>query len=176
MSSLSILLSDDVCDFVDHWRKKYDPYYRLWRPHISLVYPPFIPVIEWPGIRRHVVDALLEFKPFTITLDSVEVFEESPNILWLSPEDGGKMQRMRSRLEEALPQYVPVFPAEFKPHVTIGYFRKKKDAYSTRDEVQAEIDPRSQPLSWKVTQVVFLAQEEEGDMRFEDSVTIGKKC
>jgi len=93
-----------------------------WRPHLTLAYPPYISKEEWPQLRPLLAEYFAALSPVEITLAEVKQFMSPEYVLWLKPEDAGVIMRIRNRLEERFPRYIPRLPYEFMPHVTVAVF------------------------------------------------------
>lgn len=168
MSGLAVFLPAAISRRINAWREQYDPYLSAWDPHITLVYPPFIPLEDWPNQRLRIAEAFQEFPPFTVRLDGVGTFPGDPHVLWLRPDGGGVLERIHAMLEAKFPEYVPPQPFEFIPHVTIGLFYQEDDLREAQQKVMAELEP----ISFEAREVVYLAEKEDGE-HVKDPVLLG---
>jgi 2'-5' RNA ligase len=168
-NGLGISLPGPAGDAINTWRRLYDPSYELLWPHITLAYPPFAQPHEWPLVRPRVVACLADFQPFKVMLRETGIFLGNPNVLWLKPEDGGIIIRIRRALEEALPEYIPPLPFEYRPHMSIGFFEDLEALYQANQKVQNEIVP----VSFLASHVSYAYQLLDGSMQIHDQVLVG---
>ena len=156
--SLAVLPPDEICTQIDRWRRLYDPLFELVPPHITVAYPPFVSEEEWPAVQPALARCLGEFSPFSIRLQGLGSFSGDSFVLWLKPQDGGNLVRIRARLEEQFPQYVRALPFDYVPHLTIGSFRSEAGLNVAREVVQAEIVPSQ----FEVDELVYLSPDHRG--------------
>ena len=150
--ALGVFFSKEVSQVIDKWRRVYLPQHREIPPHITVVYPPFVPLDEWPSVRAAVAECLRAFHHFDVTLKELGTFPGPPHVLWLKPEDGGNLSRIHAALVERCPSYVSD-PASYVPHVTVGLFDTQEALSKARDAIPAEIVPlhfRVDELSYAV--------------------------
>ena len=171
-ASLVILLPEETSRKVDDWRRTHDVQYRVVPPHITVGQPPFVPEAEWPFVRPAVVDLMRDFRPFNVTLaefSSFETFDQDNHVLWLKPEDRGKVRRIREALEDRLPSYVEELPQDYVPHLTVGFFDSIKELRSAMRNLSREITP----LRFRVQELAYLVVDDEGIARVRDRVALG---
>ncbi|MBW1668964.1 MAG: RNA 2',3'-cyclic phosphodiesterase [Deltaproteobacteria bacterium] len=91
-----------------------------------------------------------EFAPFAISLEGMGCFpnNRSPRVLWLGLEgDLEKMSRFRDSLQAELkPLGVKQEKRPFKPHLTLGRFRKVKKANSTLEKLLSDYSDLKSPV------------------------------
>jgi 2'-5' RNA ligase len=152
----------------DEGRRLFDPQYETWRPHITLAYPPFIPKQQWSQFRRVVVDCLAGFQPFELTLRELDRFTGAEHVLWLKPEDNGVISRMRTALENRLPQHVPSLPYDYIPHVTVGQFAHL-DELSRAGQILAS---SLKPFSCRIDTIYYVVRHDGGDWYLYDQIAL----
>jgi len=171
-TGLEISIRGPAAEVINQWRRRYDPAYLELEPHISLAYPPFVPLEQWELVKPVVMACLAGFEPFRVTLKEVGVFpgdsSQEPNVLWLKPEDGGVLDRIRQALEKQLPIYVPPMPTPYIPHVTIGFIQGSEALEQAFAQVQAEL----QPLEFTVTEVVYEVDDKGSGQKFIDVIPL----
>ncbi len=169
-SALGIIPPSDVCDSLDVWRRRYDRFSANFPPHITLTYPPFLPVERWPVFSLELAECLAEFAPFEVCLEQVEAFQGIPMSLWLQPEDDGSLVRLRGALESRFPQYVTPLPFTYKPHLAVGMF-EKQDALQ---EALGAFRAAWQPARFLVDRVFFIVQQPVGRWQVKDYLRLGR--
>ena len=54
--ALLVIPPKRVCDRIDTWRRRYMTDRLVLRPHITVVYPPFVPESQWWEAKAEVTD------------------------------------------------------------------------------------------------------------------------
>ncbi len=169
-SGLGISLPEPAGEAVNLWRRLYDPSFDALWPHITLAYPPFVPPEEWPQVKPIIAACLAGFQPFQVTLRETGIFLGNPNhVLWLKPEDGGTLVRMRRALEKALPEYIPPLPFEYQPHVSIAFFQDLEALHRAQEKVQYELTP----VVFQAWELDYVFQQPDNQWRFFDKISLG---
>ncbi len=169
-SGLGISLPEPAGTAVNLWRRLYDPNYESLWPHITLAYPPFVPPEEWPRVKPAIAACLADFQPFKVTLRETGIFLGNPNhVLWLKPEDGGVLVRIRHALEKALPEHVPPLPFEYQPHVSLCFFQGIEALRQAQEKVQNELTP----VVFQVSHVGYAFQQADDLWRTYDLIPLG---
>jgi len=172
-TGLEIFILGPAAKAINTWRLEYDPAYPELEPHITLAYPPFVPLDQWVGVKPAVAACLARFEPFRVVLKQPGVFRSDssgePHVLWLKPEDGGHLKRMRRSLERQFPRYVPPMPARYIPHVSIGFF----DQTTILEQALARVKAELKPQEFTIHEVVYEVQDERGQQYF-DRLPLGK--
>ena len=160
---LGIFLSGMLARRVNRWRQLYDPYFQKLDPHITLAYPPFIPAAQWPAMRSAIIECLRSFPAFRVRLEGVGIFEGKPLVLWINPQDGGVLLRMRQKLEACFPDFVPRMPFDYQPHLSVGFFQ---DADALL-RAQAQLEAGWRPISFTARELMYAVQTgaEEWEVR-----------
>lgn len=156
--ALVALVPDPLAQEVDKWRARYDPNYEIVPPHITVAYPPFVPDEDWEAVRPAVARFLDLLPPFTIHLRELGVFAGDYHYLWLKPEDDGALSRIRSLLEQSIPQYVPDLPYPYQAHVTIGVFESREALLTAQQCVMA----KWKPCEFELNHLVYMSPDSRG--------------
>jgi len=166
--ALVILLPKRIWGEVNRWRQAYDPNYSIFPPHITVVYPAFIPAEQWSSLRLAVRQCLAQFRPFQIGLDGLGTFEDKHYVLWLRVDDGGQLSRIRDSLMHCLPQHVPPSAFAYVPHVTIGAFESQAELH-TANEALRTLKPRR----FTVRHLTYLFPDAHGVWSIYSHVALG---
>lgn len=123
MQNRCILIFPEIAniDVIERIREKYDPSFRLVRPHITLVFP-FESDIGAADIEAHARAALMEFEPFSVTLQGITEQRGFDNYMLLNVHQGkNTLKEMHRRLYSGLLEnYLPNWCRTFEPHMTVG--------------------------------------------------------
>jgi 2'-5' RNA ligase len=169
-SALAFFLPQAEADVVNRWRLRYDPHVQSIAPHITVTYPPFIPPQEWLLVRSEMIACLAGFPPFEVTVQSTGMFNDSPRVLWLGPEDDGHFARIHFTLTERFPQYVPLSLLEYIPHVTIGFFDDPESLTHAQHTVMQEL----KPLHFRVNELSLGVLDANMKWQLEDRLLLGR--
>ena len=109
---------------------------------------------------------------FEVLLRDVGMFPGDPGYLWLKPEDGGMLRRIRDVLAAQFPQYVSVaaFGGSFVPHVTVSVF----DSAQALAEAQKRVTDGLAPVHFWVTEFTYGAFDQDGGVVHIDRLPLGK--
>jgi 2'-5' RNA ligase len=168
-SALAIFLPQDVAQVVDTWRRRYDPHVDSIAPHITMAYPPFVPEPEWSVVRPQLAECLAGIEPIDVTLRTVGIFAGSPSVLWLRPEDDGKLAHIHASLAECFPKYLPPSPFEYVPHVTIGFF----DSSDALAQAQTVVLQELNPMRFQVREFMLGVYSPLDEWQLHDRVSLG---
>jgi len=168
-SALFVKLPADISERVDRFRSAHDPHWRLIPPHVTIIYPPFIPLARWPELRPAVAKCVAAQPAFDVTLQECGAFHGEQHVLWLRPEDGGALTRLNAALTERFPDHVPQLPYSYVPHVTIGFF----DSDDALIQAQQEVCETTGVLRFRVKSLTYAAHDHDGRWRLYDELPLG---
>jgi 2'-5' RNA ligase len=170
---LGSVLPDPAAQDVLRWRQVHPGILpEMAPPHITMAYPPFVREESWPQIRPALAECLGGFEPFEVVLREVGTFPGAPAYLWLKPQDGGALRRIRDVLAERFPLYVPIeeFEGSFVPHVTVSVF----DCEQALTQAQQALAAGLKPIHFWVREFTYGAFDEQGGVRYLDRLPLGK--
>jgi 2'-5' RNA ligase len=122
-------------------------------PHITLLYP-FAPPEAWPRLGACLRRACAEVRPFPLRLQRVGHFRHAGTgfSLWLAPEPGQDLQRLRRVLLGALPGYGDPSTQGFVPHLSLGQTARR----ATLSKLLGELEEAWEPLDFLVDEVCLI--------------------
>ena len=171
-TGLEIFIHGPAAEAINHWRQHYDPAFASLEPHITLAYPPFVPLEQWPLVKPAVLACLAGIEPFRVTLRGLGKFPsntpDGPTVLWLKPEAGGRLARIRQALEKQLPAYVPPRPIPYEAHVTIGFIQGDDFLRQAYAWVQAELHP----IEFTVSEITYEVDNKESGLKFMEAIPL----
>jgi len=168
-SALLIIPPAEVCDRIDVWRRRFDPHAELIPPHVTLAYPPFASVEQWPVMCLGINELVESIQPFEITLEGVDVTSGIPQVLWLHARDDGALPRLRGLLETRFPALVQPLLDGFTPHLTVGQFEEDAPLAAAR----AELESGWEPLHFEADRLFFAVQTPDRRWQMRDFVRLG---
>jgi 2'-5' RNA ligase len=170
---LGIVLPDGAAQQVLHWRRMVPGILEnMGPPHITMVYPPFVPRESWSRAASPLAECIGGFAPFEVVLRETGTFPGDPSYLWLKPEDGGMLRQMRDALAEGFSQYVSAaaFGGSFVPHVTVSVFENAQ----ALAEAQKKIADGLAPIRFWVTEFTYGVFDGDGGVVYLDRLLLGK--
>jgi 2'-5' RNA ligase len=125
-------------DVIERIREKYDPNYKLVRPHITLVFP-FESDIGADELKDHVQNALQGIEPFPVSLQGVTEQRGFDNYMLLNVHQGkNTLKEMHCRLYTGmLERFRPRWSRTFEPHMTVGRIADPALFAAALDETRA---------------------------------------
>jgi poly(A) polymerase len=149
-TGLIILPPPEVRTEVDMWRRIFKAYQGSMTPHITIVYP-FVPQKIWEASRRATVDTLRNIHPFKVKLRELGAFIHDESVLWLKPEDGDKLLKIRAKIQQIFSTHMPASSLAYVPHLTLGFFKSVQELHKARKTVQKQIEP----LEFTVDKIIY---------------------
>lgn len=70
-------------------------------------------------------ETLPEFKPFKVTVDKIDYFDNEDNSVAIIPIESPELQELHKQIAEAFPTIKETWK-EYRPHITIAYLKPKK--------------------------------------------------
>jgi len=127
--------------------------------HLTMIFLGNIKPEVLEPIQEAAKEACGEFGPFRVAIQGIGTFpnRKSPRVLWLGLD--GDMERL-SRFRDALQQRLIPFGIQeekrpFRPHLTLGRFRKVKGRGGDLDRVLTSFGAVQSPLSVMPELVLF---------------------
>ena len=171
-SALGFFPPDEISAEIDRWRCIYDPNHEGIRPHITVAYPPFIPEKGWATNRPALVELLKDWPPFPVTLRDLGTFAGSPAVLWLRPEDGGRLTRLHDALAGLFPAYELTLPVGYVPHLTLGFFETPEALAEAQKVILSEI----KPLHFEADELIYMVFGDDSMWHTRDRLSLGRSA
>ena len=168
--AVAIGVAGDAVDYVDSFRRRYDPHVARIMPHITLAFARELESAQWHLARPCIEGDLAEISPFTIRVAETGTFIQEGFVLWLKPVDEhDELTLLRNIVLKAFPGVVFERADDFIPHISIGFFEAQEDLRKAQDIVQHELHP----FSFRVASVAFLQADEGNVWQCVDSIELG---
>jgi 2'-5' RNA ligase len=167
--AVAVAVSGDAADYVDSFRRRYDPHVTRIMPHATLAIAPELDVYDWMPVRPRIQEALAQLPPFTIRVAELDTFMDDL-VLWLRPTaPHGELLTMRKLILGSFPDVAFDRVDDYVPHISIGFFTGREDLLEAQDTIQRELVP----FSFRVGYISYL-QADEGDIwQCVDTVELG---
>jgi 2'-5' RNA ligase len=167
--AVTVAVTGDAADYVNDFRRLYDPHVARISPHVTLAVAPELDVCDWMPARPRIREALSRIPPFTIHVAELGTFIDDL-VLWLRPTSPhGELLTMRKTILETFPDVAFDRSNDFVPHISIGFFTGRQALLQAMDAIRPELVP----FSFRVAYVSYL-QADEGDIwQCVDTVELG---
>lgn len=167
--AVAVAMSGDAADYVDSFRRLYDPHVARILPHVTLAVAPELDVCDWMPARARIKEALSQISPFTIRVADLGTFMDDL-VLWLRPTaPHGELVMMRKMILGSFPDVVFDRANDFVPHISIGFFAGRQALLQAMDAIRPELVP----FSFRVVYVSYLQADEGNIWQCVDMVELG---
>ena len=130
--------------------------------HLTVVFMGNIREEDIPAIKGQIRKACMEFGPFDIELNGLGVFPnvQRPRVLWLGLDgDIERMSSLKSALQELLKPFgIKEEKRSFRPHLTMGRFRKPNRGDSTLDNIISQYKDLDGPVCQLKELIMFKSE------------------
>ncbi len=169
--ALVVMAPPHIRALVTPWRRRYDPHEQTIPPHITVAYPPFVRSGEWAAARHAVCRILAAFEPFEVSLAELGSFESPQAVLWLRPDDDGKLARINAALSGAFPTHMAGFSLPYVPHLTLGFF----DSVAALAEARLVVAASWRPERFRVESLHYAVYQEDSIWRIDVELPLGQQ-
>ena len=167
---LFIFLPDSITSTIYSWQCRFSEYVRMPKPHLTLMYPPFLTKEEWKTYRNTVTEILKGFSRFTVTFKETGYFSD-PFFLYMAPPHSPELSEINRRLAGMCPEKLSGLNLkEFIPHVSIGTFPTKESVLKARSQLNDFMT--KQELSFEVKEVFYTALDNDFRWKIHDIISI----
>ncbi|WP_409274478.1 2'-5' RNA ligase family protein [Neobacillus sp. SCS-31] len=105
-------------DWVNSYRKRYDPHYALIAPHLTLVNAFESSEEEAETLAKKLRDASEKHEPFSLRTSKISSFHPVNNVIYLKVEPSEEIIALHKELNDIVNS--PDQAYKFVPHITIG--------------------------------------------------------
>jgi len=169
-SALVLLPPEVTWKRLDKIRKRFDPSFGRWMPHINVLYG-FVPEAHFDEATLMIERVVRCHGPFQVCLDKFVIFEHGKSaslvlVSTCSPADA--IIALQQDLQAAFPQCTEQSSRAmvYQPHLTVGKFDSAEEAR----RVKAELEQDWQALTFATEEVVLLART--GDRPFQAAARV----
>ncbi len=138
--------------------------------HLTVVFMGDVETDEIPTIKKEVEKVCLTYGAFDISLKGLGCFPHArkPRVIWVGVD--GDLERMSSFRDTLLERLIPFGIKEekrrFKPHLTLGRFRKPKRTSSEELELISRYEDVTSPTRSLTELVLFKSELKPGGARY----------
>jgi len=116
---IAVFPSEEVQEYVNNYRKRYDPHYKLIAPHITIREAEQWTQSQLDEASDQLERAAAGYAPFTIRFNRFSSFFPVNNVIYLGIEDKEPLMKLYKAVCDG-PLSEPEKPYVFNPHLTIG--------------------------------------------------------
>ncbi|WP_043934810.1 2'-5' RNA ligase family protein [Bacillus sp. EB01] len=162
--------SKKLQDWVNQYRKRYDPHYALIAPHLTLVDAFEASEEEADSLAVNLRDTSRQHNPFTIRTSKISSFHPVNNVIYVKIEPDEKIEALHKGLNEITG--APGTQFAFVPHITIG--QKLSDA--EHSDVYNSVKMQGITHEEEVDRFHLLYQLENGQWTVYETFRLGKEA
>jgi len=156
-TGLIVLPPPEIRNEINMWRRVYNAYDSIVSPHITVVYP-FITLGLWDASRMTIINAIRDVHCFDVKLRELGTFMHNEAVLWLKPENGRNITRIRRKVHVLFAQHRASSLLSYVPHLTIGFFETVENMLRARGNILKQM----RPLQFTVDKIVYAVFEQGG--------------
>ena len=138
--------------------------------HLTVVFMGNVEVNEIPAIKEKIGEVCLKYDAFDISLKGLGCFPHmrKPRVVWIGLDgDLERMSSFRDVLQECLvPFGIEEEKRGFKPHLTLGRFRKPRRASSEELELLSRYEDVTSPTCSLTELGLFKSELKPGGARY----------
>jgi 2'-5' RNA ligase len=116
---IAVFPSKDVQDFVNNYRKRYDPHYKLIKPHMTIREAEDLTQPQIDEAVAYLERVAAGIAPFKVRFNRFSSFFPVNHVIYLALEDKEPLMKLYSAVCNG-PLAEPNKPYVYNPHVTIG--------------------------------------------------------
>lgn len=142
-------------DELNEFRQKYDPKWKIIKPHITLVIP--LSNISEELLLQHLETITKEMKSFYISLNGLT--KSFDNYLFLQVKQGNeKVIRLHEKLYSGILALHLRKDIIFSPHITLGYFGINNNVFNKKlyEKAYDEVKKMNLNINCKVDNLTFI--------------------
>lgn len=110
--------SKKLQDFANSYRKRYDPYYALIPPHMTLKARFDISESQLNDFSNKLEEIAQKYQPFTITAKKISTFHPVNNVVYLKVNPTEELEKLYDDINSLEYGNPPEYA--FVPHITVG--------------------------------------------------------
>jgi 2'-5' RNA ligase len=167
--AVAVTVSGDAADYVNGFRRRYDPHVTRIVPHITLAFAADLDVFDWTLAHHQIKKSLAQLPPFTVHVAGLGTFMDD-FVLWLQPTaPHGELLTLRQTILGSFPDVAFDRAADYVPHISIGFFAGREALLEAQDTVRRELTP----FSFRVAYISYLQADEGNLWQCVDTVELG---
>jgi 2'-5' RNA ligase len=167
---LFIFLPDDITKRIYSWQNQFNEYFKMPKPHLTLMYPPYITRDMWITHRKHTVEAARCFKPFQVEFTKTGYFKD-PFFLYIAPSYCKELYEINSRLSAICPENIQGLNLEpFIPHVSIGTFATEESVLKAQKQLEGFI--KETDMKFTVRDIFFTVLDDDFRWKIHDIISL----
>lgn len=151
-----IFPNQEVQEFANRLRKRYDPNFALIAPHIKIREPFEVDEPKAERLANYLKKTAASVAPFTIQFHKVSHFHPTNNVLYLAIKPSEPLHHLHQQLHDNEWKQKPKY--DFVPHLTIGQNMTDDELH----DVYSRLRMRDIEFTTKVEQIHLVRQRDNG--------------
>ncbi len=169
---LFIFLPEDISSRIYSWQSQFKEYIKMPKPHLTIMYPPYITRDEWIRFRPEVVRRVRMQSSFEIEFTRTGFFKD-PFFLYIAPSSTSELDKLNASLSEICPANIQGLNLEpFIPHASIGTFATEESTLYAQK--QLELFMRKTDLKFRVREIFYTALDNDFRWKIHDIISLGR--
>ncbi|MBU4486385.1 MAG: 2'-5' RNA ligase family protein [Candidatus Delongbacteria bacterium] len=165
-----IFLPDDITRRIYSWQSQFREYFKMPKPHLTLMYPPYISREMWIKYRKNTVRAARLFKPFNVEFTKTGFFKD-PFFLYIAPSYSKELFEMNEKLASICPENIQGLNLEpFIPHVSIGTFATEESALKAQKQLEGFM--KETDLKFTVKDIFYTILDDDFRWKIHDIISL----
>jgi len=156
-------------DFVNSYRKRYDPHYTHIPPHITLKSGFDAENHQINDIVQKLHEVAQKTEPFDITITKFSSFKPVNNVIYLKIDPKDNLEYLHNEIDTKIPDHVSEYV--YVPHITVGQ-QLTNDEHS---DVFGSLQMLKVNIQDKVDRFHLLYQLENGSWTVYETFRLGKE-
>ena len=156
-------------DFVNSYRKRYDPHYTHIPPHITLKSGFDAENHQINDIVQKLHEVAQKTEPFDITITKFSSFKPVNNVIYLKIDPKDNLEYLHNEIDTKIPDHVSEYV--YVPHITVGQ-QLTNDEHS---DVFGSLQMLKVNMQDKVDRFHLLYQLENGSWTVYETFRLGKE-
>lgn len=167
---LFIFLPDEITKKIYSWQSRFEEYVKMPKPHLTMMYPPYISRDMWKIYRKETSAAAKSFKPFKVEFTDTGYFKD-PFFLYIAPSYCKDLYDMNLKLSAICPDNITGLNLEpFIPHVSIGTFATEELVLKAQKQLGGFM--KDAGLSFTVREIFYTVLDDDFRWKIHDIISL----
>ncbi len=169
---LFIFLPDGISSRIQSWHSQFKEYIKMPKPHLTLMYPPYIRRDDWLKYRPEVVKSVRNIAPFEIEFTRTGYFKD-PYFLYIAPDRTEELSLLNTYLSAICPENIQGLNLEpFIPHASIGTFPTEESTLYARKQLESFMSATD--LKFTVREIFYTVLDTDIRWKIHDIISLGR--
>ncbi len=170
---LFIFLPDSISSRIYAWQSQFKEYIKMPKPHLTLMYPPYISRDVWNIHRPEIARRTKLTAPFEVEFTKTGFFKD-PFFLYIAPSYTEELDTLNSQLSAVCPENIQGLNLEpFIPHASIGTFATEESTLYAQKQLETFM--KKTDLKFTVKEIFYTVLDDDFRWKVHDIISLGRK-